>query len=103
MTLRFIAIGFLCVGYCLAQTPDTPQPKFPIADVHVSTTSRFGVQSFGGVLRDGKYIDRDETMLQLITGAYGVDQDNVAGGPGWLSSDLFDIIARVPDGTTPAA
>ena len=102
MTLRFIAIGFLCVGYSLGQTPDTQQPKFLMADVHASATSHFAVQAFGGVLRNGKYIDRDETMLQLITGAYSVDQDNVAGGPGWLSSDLFDVIAKVPDGTTPA-
>ena len=34
--------------------------------------------------------------------AYGVSEDDVAGGPGWLSSDLFDVIAKVPDGTTPA-
>jgi uncharacterized protein (TIGR03435 family) len=107
MTLRFTAAGFLaagllCVACCLGQTPDTPQPKFLMADVHVSTTSHFAVQAFGGVLRNGKYIDRDETMLQLITGAYGVEDDNIAGGPGWLSSDLFDIIAKVPDGTTPA-
>jgi uncharacterized protein (TIGR03435 family) len=102
MILRFSAIGFLFAGYCLGQTPDTQQPKFPMADVHVSTTPHGAVQSFGGVLRNGKYIDRDETMLHLITGAYGVDEDNIAGGPGWLSSDLFDIIAKVPDGTTPA-
>ncbi len=108
MTLRFIAAGFLAaffpfVACCLGQTPDASQPKFPMADVHVSTTSHFAVQSFGGVLRNGKYIDRDETMLQLIKGAYGVDDDNIGGGPGWLSSDLFDVIAKVPDGTTPAA
>jgi uncharacterized protein (TIGR03435 family) len=103
MTLRVIATGFLAAGCCLAQTPDAPQPKFPMADVHAATTPHFGVQSFGGVLRNGKYIDRDETMLQLIKGAYGVEDDNIAGGPGWLSSDLFDIIAKLPDGTTPAA
>ncbi len=102
MTRRFIATGFLFAGCCLGQTPDTPQPKFLMADVHVSTTSHFAVQSFGGVLRNGKYIDRDETMLQFIKGAYSVDDDNIAGGPGWLSSDLFDVIAKVPDGTTPA-
>jgi len=102
MTLRFIAIGFLFAGYCLGQTYNAQQPKFVMADVHVSTTPHGAVQSFGGVLRNGKYIDRDETMLQLITGAYSVDEDNIAGGPGWLSSDLFDVIAKVPDGTTPA-
>lgn len=102
MTLRFIAIGSLAAACCLGQNPAPAQAKFLMADVHVSTTSHFAVQAFGGVLRNGKYIDRDETMLQLVTGAYGVEEDNVAGGPGWLSSDLFDIIAKVPDGTTAA-
>ena len=41
-------------------------------------------------------------MLQLIEAAYDVSEDNLAGGPGWISSDLFDVIAKVPDGTTPA-
>jgi uncharacterized protein (TIGR03435 family) len=76
------------------------QPKFEVADVHVSTTARNAVQSFGGVLREGRYINRDVTLLALITAAYGVSEDNVAGGPGWLGSDLFDIIAKVPDGAT---
>jgi uncharacterized protein (TIGR03435 family) len=111
MTPRLIAAGFLLAGCCFAQTPqrkdasvspDAPLPKFVMADVHVSTTPHSAVQSFGGVLRNGRYVDRDETMLQLIEGAYGVDEDNVAGGPGWVSSDLFDVIAKVPDGTTPA-
>ncbi len=41
-------------------------------------------------------------MLNLISSAYGVSEDNIAGGPGWISLDLFDVIARVPEGTTPA-
>jgi uncharacterized protein (TIGR03435 family) len=79
------------------------QPKFEIADVHNSTTLRAYVQSFGGVLREGLYINREATMLSLIKDAYGVSDDDIAGGPGWLSYDLFDIVARVPAGTTPAA
>jgi len=78
------------------------QPKFPMADVHVSKTAPGFAQNFGGVLREGKYVNRDATMLTLIRAAYGVSEDNVAGGPGWLDSDLFDIIAKVPDGTTAA-
>src|SRR5579871_684854 len=101
MTLRFIAVGLLVAGYCYGQTPvtNTQQQKFVMADVHVSTTPHTAVQSFGGVLRNGRYVDRDETMLALIAGAYGVDEENIAGGPGWVSSDLFDVIAKVPDGT----
>ena len=41
-------------------------------------------------------------MLNLIGAAYGVSEETIAGGPGWVNSDLFDVIAKVPDGTTPA-
>ena len=78
------------------------QPKFEIADVHNSTTLRAYVVSFGGVMREGLYMNREATMLSLIKDAYGVSDDDIAGGPGWLTYDLFDIVARVPAGTTPA-
>lgn len=87
----------------LAIVPALPQaPKFELADVHVSTTAHGFAQNFGGVLRGGRYVNRDATMLDLIVAAYGVSEDTIAGGPGWLTSDLFDVIAKVPDGTTPA-
>jgi uncharacterized protein (TIGR03435 family) len=76
------------------------EPKFVVADVHVSPTARGFAQNFGGVLRAGKYINRDATMLNLIEAAYGVSEDTISGGPGWVSSDLFDVVAKVPDGTT---
>jgi len=75
------------------------QPTFELADVHASKTPRMMAQNFGGVLRGGKYINRDVTMLGLIEAAYGLKADAVAGGPGWVDTDLFDVIARVPDGT----
>ncbi|HWE53559.1 MAG TPA: TIGR03435 family protein [Bryobacteraceae bacterium] len=78
------------------------QPKFEIADVHASQTSRWNSGGYG-VIRDGVYISRDTTMLQLIATAYGVPGDDVAGGPGWITADPFDVIAKVPAGTTPAA
>jgi uncharacterized protein (TIGR03435 family) len=88
----------------LAILPVFPQePKFELADVHVSKTARGFAQNFGGVLREGKYVNRDVTMLQLIAAAYGVSEDSIAGGPGWLASDLFDVVAKIPDGTTLAA
>jgi uncharacterized protein (TIGR03435 family) len=76
------------------------QPKFDLADVHVSKTAPGFVQSFGGVLHHERYVNREATMLQLIAAAYGVSEDVISGGPGWVSSDLFDIVAKVPDGTT---
>jgi len=78
------------------------KPKFEVADVHVSPTAKGFGQNFGGVLREGHYVNRDATMLQLIQAAYGVSEDTISGGPGWISLDLFDVVAKLPDGTTPA-
>ncbi len=80
----------------------TQQPKFDLADVHPSPTTHFYATNMGGVLRNGLYVNEDATMLQLITAAYGVTEDAIAGGPGWISYDLFDVVAKVPEGTTPA-
>jgi uncharacterized protein (TIGR03435 family) len=95
--LRVTFLSLLTIVPVLAQ-----QPKFEIADVHFSQTARTFAQNFGGVLRGGRYVNRDATMLNLIAAAYGVSEDGIAGGPGWLSSDLFDVVAKVPDGTTMA-
>ena len=76
------------------------EPKFDLADVHESPTAHGFAQNFGGVLREGKYINRDATMVQLIEAAYSVSEDSTSGGPGWVASDLFDVIAKVPNGTT---
>ena len=95
----FRAALFLLLTIVLALAQE---PKFEIADVHISPTARTFAQNFGGVLRDGRYVNRDATMLNLIVAAYGVSEDSISGGPGWLTSDLFDVVAKVPAGTTPA-
>jgi uncharacterized protein (TIGR03435 family) len=94
---KIAALSLLAIVPALAQ-----QPKFDLADVHASTTARGFAQNFGGVIRDGRYINRDATMLNLIEAAYGVPEDVIAGGPTWVDTDLFDVVAKVPTGATPA-
>jgi hypothetical protein len=57
-------------GLLFAMTAFAQQPRFEMADVHISPTSHFSAQNFGGVLREGKYVNRDITMLGLIAAAY---------------------------------
>jgi uncharacterized protein (TIGR03435 family) len=99
---RYLGLPAALLGLTVTQV-FAQQPKFDIADVHVSPTARNFAQNFGSVLREGRYVNRDATMLNLIVAAYGVSEDNIAGGPGWIASDLFDVVAKVPDGTTMAA
>jgi uncharacterized protein (TIGR03435 family) len=55
----------------------------------------FPLQDVGG-LRGDRYIVRQVTIVDLIVAAYGGDSTNVRGGPTWLETDRFDIIAKAP-------
>ncbi len=49
----------------------------------------------------GRYELRNATLVDLIRTAWKVDADNVTGGPDWLDTDRFDVIATVPENSTP--
>ena len=40
------------------------------------------------------------TMLDLLVDAYSVKRNQISGGPNWLDSDRFDIVAKIPAGAT---
>jgi hypothetical protein len=44
---------------------------------------------------NGSYV----TLLDLMKRAYGVDLSRISGGPSWVSSDRYDVIATLPRGT----
>src|ERR1035438_10059525 len=75
-------------------------PTFELADVHVSPHT-LTPNMRGGVLRAGRFEVLTATMVDLIRTAYGVDADKVLGGPSWLDSDRFDVIAKAPPSATP--
>jgi uncharacterized protein (TIGR03435 family) len=96
--LTAVAFAALVLSPVLAQAPAT----FAIADVHPAPASNmFGTD--GGALRGDRYIIRQATMLDLIVAAYGLDRANVQGGPPWLETDKFDIIAKTAPGTPTAS
>ena len=75
-------------------------PTFEIADVHVSPKGKLPYMT-GGVLRGTRYDIRNASMLDLVRTAYSVDDDSkIQGGPSWLETDRFDIIAQAPATTT---
>ena len=42
----------------------------------------------------GRFAARGDTLVLLIQRAYGVMDWNVAGGPGWIRDDRFDVNAK---------
>jgi uncharacterized protein (TIGR03435 family) len=88
----------LLAGLAYGQSAE-PLPTFDAVDVHVSPKS-INPQTAGGFIRGGRYQFRNATMVDLISSAYSVDGDKVLGGPSWLESDRFDILAKTPASTT---
>jgi uncharacterized protein (TIGR03435 family) len=112
MRRAFAAMSFLALlsntafGQSSANaTPPTATPPsetsaaFDVADIHTSPKTTFSFFQ-GGILQGTRYVLRNATMVDLIASAYGIDNDKVLGGPSWLETDRFDVIAKVPPGTT---
>jgi len=82
--------------------PTATTPVFEMADVHVAPPGE--ATRGGGFIPGGRFEVRGATMLSLISMAYGMyGDDKIQGGPGWLDTDKFDIIAKVPAGTPETA
>ena len=94
---RVIALTGLALSV-FAQGTDSAS-RFEVADVHPSAR-RDATEASGGLMRGGRYLLRHATILDLVRTAYGVDPNQVLGGPNWLDLDRFDIRAKVPAGTT---
>jgi uncharacterized protein (TIGR03435 family) len=95
--LALIGVLTTLSGTLLGQSTNKPA-AFEIADVHVSPPTVQASVS-GGIPRNGRYELRNASMVDLITKAYDVSDDKIAGGPSWLATDRFDVIAKLPSAT----
>jgi uncharacterized protein (TIGR03435 family) len=82
-----------------ADTPDASLPKFEVASVKKhppeNDMRKVGI-SMGG--RDvSQFQASNVTAKMLIATAYGVKEFQIAGGPGWIGSERWDINAKVED------
>lgn len=82
----------ILAGVAFSQSTETPR-TFELSEVRTVPPKQ---NQFirGGLMRGGRYELRDATMVDLIKTAYKVEEDNVLGGPNWLESDRFDVIAK---------
>jgi uncharacterized protein (TIGR03435 family) len=81
----------LAVGFVDAQ-------NFDAADVHASPAgaTKAGALLQGGFLPNGRLEFRAGTLLSLISTAWSIPEDRITGGPSWLDTDRFDVVAQGP-------
>jgi len=92
---------FACLGLAVvftgpvpAQSSDGP-PKFSASSVRSAPDSNMA-NLHGGFYVGGRYELHDATMVDLVSIAWGVDQDKVVGGPAWAAKDMFNLIGIAP-------
>jgi uncharacterized protein (TIGR03435 family) len=74
-------------------------PSFEVASVKPSPPiSAHGVL-FGMIDDPGRFHGSYVTLTDLVAKAYGVEHARISGGPSWVLSDRFDVIATLPTGT----
>jgi bla regulator protein blaR1 len=97
-----VSIGMGTGRYLLAQTPkvaDTTKLTFEVASVkpHKSDDQRVTMVAQPG----GRFTATNITLPFLIRTAYRLQDDQISGGPDWLASDRFDIVAKAEDSVPP--
>src|SRR5580700_7919078 len=92
-TMRFIVLtaGILALYTSAFAQSATPSSTFDAADVHASPR---GIKEGGLYLHANRLEMHGVTMLHLIATAYGVPEDKIFGGPNWLDTGRFEIIAK---------
>jgi uncharacterized protein (TIGR03435 family) len=99
MTRTPVCIILAVVLSTVAFAQSNPPLAFEAADVHVSVKAPNAYMTT--VFRGGRYEVRKASMLDLIRVAYGVDSYRIAGGPGWLEIDRFDVFGKALVDATP--
>ena len=102
-----VALAILTAGIAFAQ----PAPKFEVASVKPSAPgAQFGLMN-GGPIGPGPFnmTDHDPLritwtntrLIRILMLAYDLPGDHISGPP-WLGTEMYDIAAPVPSGTTVA-
>src|SRR6476660_8597920 len=74
-----------------AQVPS--RPAFEVASIKPNTSGRRAA-TVG--MQPARYTATNVTLRSLIVDAYQLQSFQLSGGPRWIASDHFDIVAGVP-------
>src|SRR5215469_16922151 len=73
------------------------------ATVKPYVESSSGPMEFSGFQAQpgGRFRVAGVNLKTLITYAYGLRDDQIIGGPDWISSDLWEVTAKAEEGSAP--
>jgi uncharacterized protein (TIGR03435 family) len=86
----------------LAQSP-APRPKFDSFEVATVKPVDSDPKSGRFITMQGanRFVEKDYTLKLLIAAAYDLNPRTISGGPAWIGTDHYDILAVTPGDVRP--
>ena len=98
MADRKRVVAALAVLWCgPAWSQPAARPEFEVAEIKVNKSGQLQMQA--SFLAGGQITARNIPMKLLLAQAFNVRQEYITGGPSWLESDRFDIVAKAAPST----
>ena len=103
MVRQIVVVAFvISVSGMFAQSP-APRPKFE--EFEVATIKPVAADEKAGryIVMQGanRFVEKDYTLKLLIAAAYDLNPRTISGGPAWIESDHYDILAVTPGEVRP--
>jgi uncharacterized protein (TIGR03435 family) len=103
--VRLKLSGFVFVAAIAFAQSQSPSAR-PVFDAfEVATVKPTPLDWAGGRyirMQSGhQFLAKNHTLKTLIAAAYNLSPKAISGGPGWVDSDHFDILAKVPGESRP--
>jgi bla regulator protein BlaR1 len=97
--MRYLLAAYLLAS-AGAHAQSQSQPKFEVTSVRPSNSAdRRPFFNMFNVPSGGQFTASNVTVRSLVRNAYNIKDFQIAGGPSWTGSDLYDISAK-PEGPT---
>src|ERR1700743_3494153 len=95
-TIAMVALG-VSVSGMFAQTA-SPRPKFDAFEVATIKPVDPDAKAGRYIIMQGnnRFVEKAYTLKLLIAAAYDLNPRTISGGPGWMESDHYDIVAVTP-------
>jgi uncharacterized protein (TIGR03435 family) len=90
---RVLTALFLLTAALFAQNA-APRPEFEVADIRLNTSN--GDAGSGSVQPGGQLRAVNIPVREIIKFAYNLRDEALAGAPGWVDTDRYDITAKGP-------
>jgi uncharacterized protein (TIGR03435 family) len=95
--LRPCLVSIAALNILLGQTPESAsRPRFDVASIKPSVPSETSspYQRSYGNAGPGQYLARNTPLQLIVAQAYDIRAAYIFGGPAWVSSDGYEILAR---------